>query len=121
LFDWTVQPVQATQTIRIGETSLALYRATNNSNKTLVGTASFNVSPDQSGAYFNKLECFCFTEQRLEPGQSVDMPVSFFVDPAMVTDKDAGHIGMITLSYTFFLVDNPKLNTAGTTKPVKGI
>ncbi len=119
--DWTVQPVQATQTIRIGETSLAHYRATNNSNKTLVGTASFNVSPDQSGAYFNKLECFCFTEQRLEPGQSVDMPVSFFVDPAMVADKDAGHIGMITLSYTFFLVDNPKLTTAGTTKPVKGI
>ncbi len=118
--DWTVHPVQATQTIRIGGTSLALYRATNNSTKTLVGTASFNVSPDQTGAYFNKLECFCFTEQRLEPGQTVDMPVSFFIDPAMVADKDAGHIGLITLSYTFFRVDKPKVSSAATVKPGKG-
>ncbi len=119
--DWTVQPIDTTQTIRIGETSLALYRATNNSTKTLVGTASFNVSPEQTGAFFNKLECFCFTEQRLEPGQTIDMPVSFFVDPAMVADKDAGNVGMITLSYTFFLVDHPKVSTAATTKPGKGI
>jgi cytochrome c oxidase assembly protein subunit 11 len=106
---WTFEPVQREVTVKFGETSLAFYRATNNSSKPVVGTASFNVTPDQVGVYFNKLECFCFTEQRLEPGESVDMPVSFFVDPAMVKDKDAAHIGQITLSYTFFPVDNPKV------------
>ena len=118
--NWTVVPVQATQTMRMGETALALYRATNNSTQAIVGTASFNVSPDQTGAYFNKLECFCFTEQRLEPGQSIDMPVSYYIDPAMAADKDAGHIGMITLSYTFFVVDKPKVTAAGSAKPAKG-
>jgi cytochrome c oxidase assembly protein subunit 11 len=105
---WTFEPVQREVTVKFGETSLAFYRATNNSSKPVVGTATFNVTPDQVGVYFNKLECFCFTEQRLEPGESVDMPVSFFIDPAMVTDKDAAHIGQITLSYTFFPVDIPK-------------
>jgi cytochrome c oxidase assembly protein subunit 11 len=105
---WTFEPVQREVKVKFGETSLAFYRAINNSTKPVVGTASFNVTPDQVGVYFNKLECFCFTEQRLEPGESIDMPVSFFVDPAMVTDKDAAHIGQITLSYTFFPVDNPK-------------
>jgi cytochrome c oxidase assembly protein subunit 11 len=118
--DWTVQPVEATQSVRIGETSLAYYRATNNSSKTLTGTASFNVTPEQTGGFFNKLACFCFTEQRLEPGQSIDMPVSYFIDPAIVSDKDAGHVGMITLSYTFFLVDNPKVSTAASAKAGKG-
>ena len=105
---WTFEPVQREMKVKFGETSLAFYRATNKSTQPVVGTASFNVTPDQVGVYFNKLECFCFTEQRLEPGESMDMPVSFFVDPAMVTDKDAAHIGQITLSYTFFPVDNPK-------------
>jgi cytochrome c oxidase assembly protein subunit 11 len=106
---WTFEPVQREMTVKFGETSLAFYRATNNSARPVVGTATFNVTPDQVGVYFNKLECFCFTEQRLDPGESVDMPVSFFVDPAMVKDKDAAHIGHITLSYTFFPVDNPKM------------
>jgi cytochrome c oxidase assembly protein subunit 11 len=105
---WTFEPVQRQLDVKFGDTSLAFYRATNTSNKPITGTATFNVTPDQAGVYFNKLECFCFTEQRLEPGESIDMPVSFFVDPAMVKDKDAAHIGQITLSYTFFPVDNPK-------------
>jgi cytochrome c oxidase assembly protein subunit 11 len=117
---WTVMPVEASRNVRFGETALAYYRATNTSDKPIVGTASFNVSPDQTGAYFNKLACFCFTEQRLEPGQTVDMPVQFFVDPAMVADKDAGHIGLITLSYTFFPVDNPKISAMPSPKPGGG-
>ncbi len=120
---WTVEPIIAQQTVRFGETSLAHYRATNTSNKAIVGTASFNVTPDQTGVYFNKLACFCFTEQRLEPGQSIDMPVQFFVDPEMVKDRDARHIGLITLSYTFFPVDQPKVSAAPAspaTAPPKG-
>jgi cytochrome c oxidase assembly protein subunit 11 len=113
---WTFEPAQRETTVKFGETSLAFYRATNNSSKPVVGTASFNVTPDQVGVYFNKLECFCFTEQRLEPGETIDMPVSFFVDPAMVQDKDAAHIGQITLSYTFFPVDNPKVGPKSAAK-----
>ena len=109
---WTVAPVEQTATVRFGETHIAYYRATNVTGKPLVGTASFNVTPDQTGAFFNKLACFCFTEQRLEAGQTVDMPVQFFVDPEMAKDKDAGHLGLITLSYTFYPVDNPKVSIA---------
>lgn len=117
---WKVEPVEATKTVRFGETTMAFYRATNLSDKPLVGTSSFNVTPDQTGSYFNKLACFCFTEQRLEPGQSIDMGVEFFVDPDMAQDKDAGHIGLITLSYTFFPVDNPKVSVAPAAPPGKG-
>jgi cytochrome c oxidase assembly protein subunit 11 len=116
---WTVVPVEATKTVRFGETTTAYYRATNQSDLAIVGTSSFNVTPDQTGSYFNKLACFCFTEQRLEPGQTVDMAVQF-VDPEMVKDKDTSHIGLITLSYTFFVVDNPKLTAAGITGAGKG-
>jgi cytochrome c oxidase assembly protein subunit 11 len=117
---WTVEPVEATKTVRFGETTTASYRATNTSDHVLVGTSSFNVTPDQTGSYFNKLACFCFTEQRLEPGQTVDMAVQFFVDPEMIKDKDTAHIGLITLSYTFFVVDHPKLSSAGAVLPGKG-
>lgn len=116
---WDFAPVERTMTVRLGENAMATYRATNRSDRTTVGTATFNVTPDQAGVFFNKLECFCFTEQKLEPGQSVDMPVSFFVDPAMATDVDGAHIGLITLSYTFFpvdasrLVDTAKTNITG--------
>jgi cytochrome c oxidase assembly protein subunit 11 len=106
---WDFAPVERTMTVRLGENAMATYRATNRSDRTTVGTATFNVTPDQAGVFFNKLECFCFTEQKLEPGQSVDMPVSFFVDPAMATDRDGAHIGLITLSYTFFPVDAPRV------------
>lgn len=99
---WKFAPVQRTMTVKIGENRLAFFKAVNVSDHTIVGTASFNVTPEAAGSYFNKIQCFCFTEQRLAAGQSADMPVSFFVDPAIVDDPDARDIQEITLSYTFF-------------------
>lgn len=99
---WTFKPVQRKITLKIGETKLAFYRATNNSKETVTGTASFNVSPEIAGSYFNKIACFCFTEQTLKPGETVDMPVSFFIDPEIVKDPDAKVLSEITLSYTFY-------------------
>lgn len=99
---WHFEPVQRTIDVKVGENVLAFYRATNTSDKPLTGTAVFNVTPEAAGIHFNKVECFCFTEQTLEPGQSVDMPVSFFVDPAIVDDEDANNLLELTLSYTFF-------------------
>ncbi len=106
--EWEFAPVLTTTEVRIGENSLAFYRATNRSSVPLVGTATFNVTPEQAGAFFNKVECFCFTEQRLEPGESVEMPVSFFVDPAIVKDPDGALVRTIALSYTFHPVAKPK-------------
>jgi cytochrome c oxidase assembly protein subunit 11 len=101
---WQFEPVQRTITLKLGENALAFYKAHNSSKEHVTGTASFNVSPDLAGAYFSKIECFCFTEQTLAPGESVDMPVSFYVDPAILKDRDAAHINEITLSYTFYPV-----------------
>jgi cytochrome c oxidase assembly protein subunit 11 len=98
---WRFEPVERTINVRLGENVLVFYRASNTSDRTLTGTASFNVTPDAAGAYFNKLECFCFKEQTLAPGETIEMPVSFFVDPAMLESKDARRISHITLSYTF--------------------
>jgi cytochrome c oxidase assembly protein subunit 11 len=106
--DWSFHPVEEAMTVKLGEQMLGFYRATNRSDRPLSGTAVFNVTPVQAGAYFNKIQCFCFTEQLLEPGQTIDMPVSFFVDPAMLDDADAAGISEITLSYTFYPVDKPK-------------
>jgi cytochrome c oxidase assembly protein subunit 11 len=111
---WTFEPVERTVDVKLGETTLALYRATNTSGQPVTGTATFNVTPEVAGTYFNKLECFCFKEQRLEPGQSAEMPVSFYVDPAIVNDKDAGKVSQITLSYTFYPIDEPNV---GQTEP----
>lgn len=105
---WDFQPVEPAVTLKIGENGLAFYRVKNRSDKPVVGTATFNVTPDQAGAFFNKVECFCFTEQRLEPGETAELPVSFFIDPAIVKDVDGASIKNITLSYTFFPVDKPK-------------
>jgi cytochrome c oxidase assembly protein subunit 11 len=116
---WEFQPVVPTMDVKIGENALAFYRATNRSSKTIVGTATFNVTPDQVGSFFNKIECFCFTEQKLEPGESVEMPVSFFIDPAIVKDLDGSRVRNITLSYTFFPVDKPRTaKSDGTTTTV---
>ncbi|MEL6375388.1 MAG: cytochrome c oxidase assembly protein, partial [Pseudomonadota bacterium] len=95
---WTFEPVKASMTVRIGEQNLAFYRATNTSDKPVTGTASFNVAPAIAGSHFAKIACFCFTEQTLKPGQSVDMPVSFYVDPGLVEDADARGVQEITLS-----------------------
>lgn len=99
---WKFEPVQRTVEANIGENVLVFYRATNISDKTIKGTATFNVAPDAAGLYFSKIECFCFTEQTLAAGESVEMPVSFYVDPALVTDPESSRLNEITLSYTFY-------------------
>lgn len=104
---WDFAPVSEPQTLHIGESGLAFYRVTNRSDRTLVGSATYNVTPEQVGSYFNKLACFCFTEQRLEPGESMEMPVSYFIDPEIVKDVDASRLSTITLSYTFYEVKKP--------------
>jgi len=105
---WNFLPAQRKVDVKIGENTLAFYRAENTSSQPITGTATFNVTPEIAGSYFNKIECFCFTEQRLEPGQTVDMPVSFFIDPAIVEDESAGHLTQITLSYTFYRAEGTK-------------
>lgn len=98
---WDFKPAQVTQTVRLGARSLAVYTAKNLSDRPITGRASFNVSPDSAGKYFNKIQCFCFTEQTLQPGQEVRMPVTYYVDPAILDDEDARDIEQITLSYVF--------------------
>lgn len=98
---WRFAPMQREMVLRIGETGLAFYEAVNTSDETITGTASYNVAPDATGRYFDKIECFCFTEQTLAPGERIEMPVSFFVDPAIVDDLDTARTREITLSYTF--------------------
>jgi cytochrome c oxidase assembly protein subunit 11 len=104
---WEFEPEQRYVDIKVGENSLAFYKAVNQSTASVTGEASFNVSPDIAGQYFNKIQCFCFTEQTLAAGQSVDMPVSFYIDPKIVDDRDADTVQEITLSYTFYPVADP--------------
>lgn len=99
---WRFEPVQRAVTVPLGQDALVAYRAVNTSDRPIVGTATFNVTPTKVAQYFSKIECFCFTEQRLEPGESVDMPVTFYVDPAILDDEHARDVHTITLSYTFF-------------------
>ena len=99
---WTFAPVQQTMDVKIGETALAFFKASNNSSVPVSGRAIFNVSPELAGRYFTKIECFCFKQQTLAAGQTVDMPVTFFVDPKFVDDEDTKDISEITLSYTFY-------------------
>jgi cytochrome c oxidase assembly protein subunit 11 len=105
---WEFQPEVREIEVKIGETFLVHYTATNLSRDETVGTATYNVSPPQAGIYFAKMQCFCFTEQRLAPGEKMMMPVAFFIQPAIEEDSDARQIRTITLSYTFFPVTKPK-------------
>lgn len=100
--NWAFEPEQRHMTVRPGEQSLALFRATNRSDHEITGTATYNVTPDAAGLYFDKIQCFCFSEQRLGPGETAELPVTFFVDPAIAADPNARDIPAITLSYTFF-------------------
>ena len=99
---WTFVANSLPMDVRLGETALAYYRASNDAARPVIGTATFNVTPLQAGRYFSKIQCFCFEEQQLDPGQSVDMPVLFYVDPSIRDDPDLKDLRQITLAYTFF-------------------
>jgi cytochrome c oxidase assembly protein subunit 11 len=102
---WEFKPVQREMEIQIGATGLAFYEAYNPTDKPVAGTASYNVTPYEAGGFFSKIDCFCFEEQVLMPGERVQMPVTFFVDPEIVEDRDARYTKVITLSYTFYEKD----------------
>jgi len=105
---WEFKPVVNEMELRIGETGLAFYEAYNPTDHPVAGQASYNVTPYAAGAFFEKIECFCFTEQVLAPGERVQMPVSFFVDPEIVEDRDGKYVHTITLPYTFYEIDLPE-------------
>ena len=99
---WTFTPNQVSQELKIGDTGLAFYKVTNNGTTPLTGRASYNVIPESAGPYFQKLECFCFTDQTIAPGATVEFPVVYFVDPKFAEDFDSRGAQEVTLSYTFF-------------------
>ena len=111
-FPGRFEPVQQTMDVKIGETALAFFKATNQSSAPVTGTAIFNVAPELAGRYFTKIECFCFKQQTLAAGQSVEMPVIFFVDPKIVEDEDTKNMSEITLSYTFYRTDKDAAKAA---------
>ena len=104
---WQFSAEQRSVDVRIGESTLVFFRAHNNTDKSVSGTAGFNVSPEIAGRYFTKIECFCFKQQTLAAGQSVEMPVTFFIDPEFADDESTKNIEEITLSYTFYRSDDP--------------
>ncbi len=105
---WAFRPLQREMKVRLGEVAHVSFLAENRTDVTSTGTASFNVAPDRSGQYFNKIACFCFNAQTLKPGEKREMPVVFFVDPDIVKDPDLKDVKTITLSYTFFPIPKPK-------------
>ncbi|MFS4437207.1 cytochrome c oxidase assembly protein [Paracoccaceae bacterium GXU_MW_L88] len=107
---WEFKPKQNTMTVKMGQTFLAFYEAYNPTNRVIAGTASYNVAPFSAGGYFEKIDCFCFDMQVLQPGERVDMPVTFFVDPEFLDDPEAKYVPEITLSYTFHETDLPEEN-----------
>ena len=109
---WSFKPVENEMTVRLGETGLAFYEATNPTARPIAGQASYNVTPYAAGGYFSKIDCFCFEEQVLQPGETVMMPVSFFVDPAILDDPEGARVREITLGYTFYEIDMPEQQAA---------
>lgn len=109
---WKFHPVEREMEIRIGETGLAFYEAYNPTDRPIAGTATYNVAPYITGGYFVKIDCFCFQMQVLQPGESVLMPVSFYVDPEIRDDDEAKYASHITLSYTFYETDLPEETAA---------
>ena len=103
---WSFTPEQPQVTMALGESVTAVYRVKNLSDKPTVGSATFNVTPFDSGQFFNKIQCFCFTDHTLKPGESAELPVIFFVDPKIRTNPDTADIQVITLSYTFFRTED---------------
>ncbi|KAF2069740.1 hypothetical protein CYY_008942 [Polysphondylium violaceum] len=99
---WTFVPVQKSIEVLPGEPVLAFYRATNNTDKAIIGVATYNITPQKAGSFFTKIQCFCFDEQRINPHETIDMPVLFVVEPEILDDKNSRGITTITLSYTFF-------------------
>ena len=114
---WSFAPAARAIEVRIGEQTLAFYRAHNSGSRPITGTATFNVTPAKAGPYFSKIDCFCFTEQVLDAGQSADLPVSFFVDPAILDDPGTRDVHSITLSYTFFPRDEQDPSEAADDRP----
>ena len=106
--EWEVKPVQRNMTLNLGETGLAFYEAYNPTDKPIAAQASFNVVPFSVGNFFNKIECFCFTEQILQPGEKIKMPVSFYVDPDLINNLESKTVTSVTLSYTFYEIDLPE-------------
>ena len=104
---WTFEPEQVTEKIQVGERKIAFFIARNNSDQPITGQASYNVEPEQTAPFFNKVQCFCFTQQTLAPHQEVRMPVIYYVDPAILKDEDSKGVEQITLSYTFHRLENP--------------
>ncbi|UXX82490.1 cytochrome c oxidase assembly protein [Roseovarius pelagicus] len=109
---WEFKPVVQEMELHIGETGLAFYEAYNPTDRAIAGQAAYNVTPYEAGGFFDKIDCFCFTEQVLQPGERVMMPVTFLVDPAIVSDRDAKYTHTITLSYTFYEIDLPEAQAA---------
>ncbi len=109
---WEFKPVVREMELRIGETGLAFFEAYNPTDRPIAGQAAYNITPYEAGGFFNKIECFCFTEQVLQPGERVEMPVTFYVDPEIVDDRDAKYTHTITLSYTFYEIDLPEAQAA---------
>ncbi|MGB5725514.1 MAG: cytochrome c oxidase assembly protein [Parasphingorhabdus sp.] len=110
---WSFKPEQAVDRVSVGARDMAIFIATNESDQPVVGTATFNVTPLLAGKYFNKVQCFCFSEQLLKPGQTVRMPVLYYVDPAILDDPETKDIKEITLSYTFYRSNDAQAVDAG--------
>jgi cytochrome c oxidase assembly protein subunit 11 len=114
---WRFEAEQTSQVTKFGATGLAFFKVTNNSDKPVTGRAAYNVVPESVSPYFSKLECFCFTDQTLEPGETKEFPVAYFIDPLILKDKDARQAQEVTLSYTFYRSANPQPPAAAKPAP----